>query len=132
MKKIYLKFRHSISIIIETETRLYLTLYFLPEELKMLKRNFFPRTYHLLLEKELIYIYSISVVALFLLCIYVCIWASQVALVVKNLPASAVDIRDAGSVPGSGRCPGGGHGNPLKYSCLENPHGQRSLVGYSS
>ena len=132
MKKIYLKFRHSISIIIETETRLYLTLYFLPEELKMLKRNFFPRTYHLLLEKELIYIYSISVVALFLLCIYVCIWASQVALVVKNLPASAGDIRDAGSVPGSGRCPGGGHGNPLKYSCLENPHGQRSLVGYSA
>ena len=36
-----------------------------------------------------------------------------------------------GSIPGLGRSPGGGHGNPLQYSCLENPHGQRSLVGYS-
>ena len=35
-----------------------------------------------------------------------------------------------GSIPGLGRSPGGGHGNPLQYSCLENPHGQRSLVGY--
>ena len=48
------------------------------------------------------------------------IWASQVALVVKNPPANAGDIRDAGSIPGSGRSPGGGHGNPLQYSCLEN------------
>ena len=40
---------------------------------------------------------------------------------VKNLPASAGDIRDLGSIPGSGRFPGGGHGNPLQYSCLENP-----------
>ena len=39
---------------------------------------------------------------------------------------------DLGSVPGLGRFPGGGHGNPLQYSCLENPHGQRSLAGYSS
>ena len=38
---------------------------------------------------------------------------------------------DLGSVPGLGRSPGGGHGNPLQYSCLQNPHGQRSLVGYS-
>jgi len=44
-----------------------------------------------------------------------------VALVVKNLPANAGDIRDAGSIPGSGRSPGGGHGNPVQYSCLENP-----------
>ena len=36
-----------------------------------------------------------------------------------------------GSIPGLGRSPGGGHGNPLQYSCLENPHGQRSLAGYS-
>ena len=36
-----------------------------------------------------------------------------------------------GSIPGLGRSPGGWHGNPLQYSCLENPHGQRSLVGYS-
>ena len=42
-------------------------------------------------------------------------------LVVKNLSANAGDIRDVGSIPGSGRSPGGGHGNPLQYSCLENP-----------
>ena len=42
-------------------------------------------------------------------------------LVVKNLPANAGDIRDSGSIPGSGRSPGGGNGNPLQYSCLENP-----------
>ena len=47
--------------------------------------------------------------------------ASQVVLVVKNPPASAGDIKDAGSISGSGRSPGGGHGNPLQYSCLENP-----------
>ena len=46
---------------------------------------------------------------------------SQVALVVKNLPANAGDIRDVGSIPGLGRSPGGGHSNPLRYSCLENP-----------
>ena len=40
---------------------------------------------------------------------------------VKNLPANAGDMRDEGSVPGLGRSPGGGHGNPLQYSCLENP-----------
>ena len=49
------------------------------------------------------------------------LWASQVVLVVKNPPASARDIRDTGSIPGSGRSPGGGYGNPLQYSCLENP-----------
>ena len=48
-------------------------------------------------------------------------WASQVLLVIKNLPAKARDIRDAGSIPGLGRTPRGGHGNPLQYSCLENP-----------
>ena len=47
--------------------------------------------------------------------------ASQVALVVKNPPANAGDIRDVGSIPGSGRSPGEGHDNPLQYSCLENP-----------
>ena len=46
--------------------------------------------------------------------------ASQVAVVVKNPSANAGVIRDAGSIPGSGRSPGGGHGNPLQYSCLEN------------
>ena len=48
------------------------------------------------------------------------LWASQVVLVVKNPPAKAGDIRDTGSVPGLGRSPGGRHGNPLQYSCLEN------------
>ena len=57
--------------------------------------------------------------------------ASQLAPVVKNLPAKAGELRGAGSIPGLGRSPGGGHGNPLQYSCLENPHGQRSLAGYS-
>ena len=51
---------------------------------------------------------------------YTYMWASQVALVVKNLPANAGDIRDVGSIPGSESFPGGGHGNPLQYSCLEN------------
>ena len=40
---------------------------------------------------------------------------------VKNMPASAGDIRDVGLIPGLGRSPGGGHGNPFQYSCLENP-----------
>ena len=39
----------------------------------------------------------------------------------KNPPANAGDIRDAGLIPGLGRSPGGGHGNPVQYSCLENP-----------
>ena len=43
------------------------------------------------------------------------------ALVVKKLPANAGDIRRGGLTPESGRSPGGGHGNPLWYSCLENP-----------
>ena len=43
------------------------------------------------------------------------------ALVGKNLPANAGDVRDAGLIPGSGRSPGEGHGNPLQYSCLEDP-----------
>ena len=48
-------------------------------------------------------------------------WVSQVALVVKNLPASAGDLRDTALIPGSGRFLGEGHGNPLQSSCLENP-----------
>ena len=43
---------------------------------------------------------------------------------------SACNVGDLDSIPGLGRSPGGGHGNPLQYSCLENPHGQRSLVGH--
>ena len=45
---------------------------------------------------------------------------------------STCNVGDLGSIPALGRSPGGGHGNPLQYSCLENPHGQRSLAGYSS
>ena len=59
------------------------------------------------------------------------IWGFQVAPVVKNLSTNAGDVRDMGWIPESGRSPGGGHSNPFLYSCLENPHGQRSLVGYS-
>ena len=44
---------------------------------------------------------------------------------------SACSVGDPGSIPGSGRYPGGGNGTPLQFSCLENPHGQRSLTGYS-
>ena len=47
--------------------------------------------------------------------------ASHVALVVKNPSANVGDLRDMGSVPGLGRSPGEGHGNPLQYSCVENP-----------
>ena len=54
--------------------------------------------------------------------------ALLVSQMVKNLPA----MRETWvQFPGLGRSPGGGHGNPLQYSCLENPHGQRNLAGYS-
>ena len=49
----------------------------------------------------------------------------------KQSAYSAGDLGDSGSIPGSGRSPGGGHGNPLQYYCLEYPQGQRSLAGYS-
>ena len=49
---------------------------------------------------------------------------------VQNLPANTGDVRGEGLISGLGRSPGGGNGVPLQYSCLENPHGQRSLVGY--
>ena len=70
-------------------------------------------------------------------------WAAQVSWgwlatdQQKNFPggsgskASAYDVGDMGSIPGSGRSPGEGNGNPLQYSCPEKSHGQRSLVGYS-
>ena len=50
---------------------------------------------------------------------------------VQNPSANAGDMRDAGLIPGWGRSPEVGPGNPLLYSCLESPHGQRILVGYS-
>ena len=49
------------------------------------------------------------------------LWASQVALVVKNPPANAENIKDVGWIAGSGRSPGGGHGNPLQYSFQDDP-----------
>ena len=56
------------------------------------------------------------------MCVCVRVWvrASELALVVKNLPGNAGDIRDMRLIPGLGRSPGGGHVNPLQYSCLEN------------
>ena len=45
----------------------------------------------------------------------------------KNLPANARDVKDAGSIPGSGRSPGGRHGNPFQHSCLENPMDRGAL-----
>ena len=57
--------------------------------------------------------------------------ASQLALGVRSLPASAGVIRDGGSILGLGRSLGEEKGDPLQYSCLENPRGQKSLVGYS-
>ena len=54
------------------------------------------------------------------MCVYLC-GTFKVALVLKNLPANAGDVRDMGSILGPGRSPGGGHGNPLQYSCLQNP-----------
>ena len=50
-----------------------------------------------------------------------CVRASQAVFVVKNLPVNTEDARAMGSVPGSGRSPGGGHGNPLQCSCRETP-----------
>ena len=57
--------------------------------------------------------------------------ASQVTLVTKNPPAHAGDVRDAGSISGLGRFPGGGHGNPLQCSCLENPKDRGAWGLYS-
>ena len=65
------------------------------------------------------------------------VWELETSTVEQGFPGglagkeSACNAGDPGSIPRSGRCPGEGHGNPLQYSCLENPHGQRSLAGYS-
>ena len=58
-------------------------------------------------------------------------WVSQVALVVKNLLANTGDVREVGLILGLGRSCGGGHGNTLQYSCLDNPREQRNLEGCS-
>ena len=54
-------------------------------------------------------------------CVHACLGLPRVALVVKKPPANTEDIGDTGLIPGSGRSPGGGHGSPLQYSCVENP-----------
>ena len=56
------------------------------------------------------------------------LWASQVVPVVTNLPANAGDIRDSGLIPGSGRSPGGWHGNPLQYSRTEETGCKESVM----
>ena len=61
------------------------------------------------------------------MCVYVCKYFPGAS----DGKESTCNVGDLGSLPGLGRSPGGGHGNPLQYSCLENPHGQRSLAGYS-
>ena len=53
-------------------------------------------------------------------------WGFCSGSVVKNPPANAGDTEDAGSIPGSGRSPGGGNGNPLQYSCMKNPMDRRA------
>ena len=58
--------------------------------------------------------------------------SSQVVLMVKNLPANAGDIRNMGLIPGSGRSPGGGNGNPFQYSCLKIPMDRGAWLGYSA
>ena len=63
-------------------------------------------------------------------CVCACVWASKVALVAKNMLAKAEDMSH-GFDPWVERSPGGGHDNSLQYSCLEDPHRQRSLAGYS-
>ena len=78
-----------------------------------------------------IHIYSFFFRTFFSIMVYhwiLSIGASQMAPVVKNLPARAGDVRDMGSVPGSGRSPGRGHGNPPQYSSLENPMGRGAFL----
>ena len=57
---------------------------------------------------------------------------TQASLVAQTVEESTYNAGDLDLIPELGRSPGRGHGNPLQYSCLENPHGQRSLAGYSS
>ena len=64
------------------------------------------------------YVYMCVHIHIYIVYIYM---ASQVVLVIKNLPANIGDVRDKGSLPGLGRSPVEGHGNSLQYSCLKNP-----------
>ena len=62
----------------------------------------------------------------FLMILLISFGACQVVLVIKNLSVSVGDIRDPGSIPGLGKSSGGGNGNPLQYTCLENPMDRRA------
>ena len=74
-----------------------------------------------------IILYKLQVTALqFNICIHIC-RNSQVELMIKNPPANAQDLRNVGSIPGSGRFSGGGNGNPPQYSCLGNPKDRGAL-----
>ena len=77
-------------------------------------------------------------------CVYVCVcvcvitylallhrWVPEVEAWGSDSKQSACNAEDLGLIPGLGRCPGEGNGYPPQYSCLENPHGQRCLAGYS-
>ena len=55
---------------------------------------------------------------------------SHMALVIKKLPSNIGDVRDVGSIPELGRFPGGGHGYPLQYSCLENPKDRKAWQAF--
>ena len=70
--------------------------------------------------------------AFFFFCSKIHTTASQIMLVVKNLPANTGDVRDEGLIPGLGRSLGGGQGNPLQYSCLEDPMERGAWQGYQS
>ena len=63
------------------------------------------------------------------MCVCVCVCVCMAPPGGSDGKESACKAGDLGLIPGLGRSPGGGHGNPLEYSCLENPHGQRSLAG---
>ena len=78
------------------------------------------QTFFSFLPRSLLIFLSVSILFIGICLLNGMISASQVALVVKNPPANARDVRDTGLIPGLGRSPGGGHSNPLQYSCLEN------------
>ena len=70
-------------------------------------------------------------VRVYVVCVSVIMYVCELFPGGSDGRASACNARDPGSIPGLGRSPGGGNGNPLQYSCLENFQGLRSLVGYS-
>ena len=88
--------------------------------------------YDLVIEQQQIYcdnhfmMYKSQIITLYTLNLYTAVLPGG-----SDGKESSCKVGDLSSIPGLGRSPGGVHGNPLQYSCLENPHGQRSLVGYS-